>query len=78
MRTEEIIVTSKHLKLILQIIRESCKAYCASGQIGRPLSNGKIQSFNKRQKMAKLTKMLGTFEDFMDSEELESMRQDET
>jgi len=36
-----------------------------------------VKSFNRRQRMAKLTKILGTFEDFMDSEELENMREDE-
>lgn len=33
-----------------------------------------IDEYNQKQKMTHLTKMLGTFEDFMDSEDLEIMR----
>lgn len=33
-----------------------------------------IDEYNKKQKMIHLAKMLGTFEDFMDSDDLEIMR----
>jgi len=33
-----------------------------------------IEEYNQKQKMIHLAKMLGTFEDFMDSEDLEIMR----
>ena len=35
-----------------------------------------IRSYNKRHKMTELTKMLGTFENFMSSDELENTRKD--
>ena len=35
-----------------------------------------IKDYNKRQRMLKLSKMLGTFEDFMTPEDLEIMRKD--
>lgn len=33
-----------------------------------------VQDFNRRQRLSKLADMLGTFEDFMDVEELSAMR----
>lgn len=33
--------------------------------------------FNKRRRMAKLTRILGTFQDFMDQNDLKIMREDE-
>ncbi len=33
-----------------------------------------IDEYNQKQKMIQLAKMLGTFEDFMDSDDLEIMR----
>jgi len=35
-----------------------------------------IKDFNKRQKLAEFSKILGTFEDFMSSEDLRKMRED--
>ena len=36
-----------------------------------------VHSYNKRYKMEKLAKMLGTFEQFMSPEELNDLRKDE-
>jgi len=36
-----------------------------------------IESFNKRCRMARLTEILGTFDQFMTQEDLRRMRQDE-
>ena len=36
-----------------------------------------LKDFNRRQRLAKLAQMLGTFEDFMTQDELEAMREDE-
>ena len=33
-----------------------------------------VRDFNRRQRLGKLVEMLGTFEDFMDAEELSAMR----
>ena len=33
-----------------------------------------VQDFNRRQRLSKLADMLGTFEDFMDADELSAMR----
>jgi len=33
-----------------------------------------VQDFNRRQRLSKLAEMLGTFEDFMDADELNAMR----
>lgn len=33
-----------------------------------------VQDFNRRQRLGKLAEMLGTFEDFMDADELSAMR----
>jgi len=35
-----------------------------------------LKEFNRRQRLAKLASMLGTFKDFMTPEELEIMRED--
>ncbi|MBI3592286.1 MAG: type II toxin-antitoxin system VapB family antitoxin [Nitrospirae bacterium] len=35
-----------------------------------------IKDFNKRQRLAELAKMLGTFKDFMSQEDLRAMRED--
>ena len=35
-----------------------------------------IRDFNRRQRLAKLAKMLGTFDDFMTQDDLEKMRED--
>ncbi len=35
-----------------------------------------IKDFNKRKRLVKLSKMLGTFTDFMTREELKKMRED--
>jgi len=35
-----------------------------------------IEDFNRRQRLAELVKVLGTFEDFMTQEELKKMRED--
>lgn len=35
-----------------------------------------IKDFNRRQRLAKLTKILGTFNDFMSAEDLKKMRED--
>jgi len=37
-----------------------------------------IKDFNRRQRLAQLTKVLGTFEDFMTQDDLKEMREDET
>ena len=37
-----------------------------------------IKDFNRRKRLARLAKMLGTFEDFMTQDELKEMRKDET
>ncbi len=37
-----------------------------------------IKDFNRRQRLAQLTKILGTFEDFMTQDDLKEMREDET
>ncbi len=37
-----------------------------------------IKDFNRRQRLAQLTKILGTFEDFMTQVDLKEMREDET
>lgn len=37
-----------------------------------------IKDFNRRKRLAKLAKVLGTFEDFMTQDELKTMREDET
>ncbi|MBN1849975.1 MAG: type II toxin-antitoxin system VapB family antitoxin [Deltaproteobacteria bacterium] len=36
-----------------------------------------IKEFNKKQRLANLAKMLGTFEDFMTQDELKIMREEE-
>jgi len=36
-----------------------------------------LKDFNKRQRLARLAKMLGTFDDFMTQDDLKIMRQDE-
>lgn len=36
-----------------------------------------IKDFNRRRRLAELAKVLGTFEDFMTSADLASMRQDD-
>jgi len=36
-----------------------------------------LKDFNKRQRLARLSKMLGTFDDFMTQDELKIMREDE-
>ena len=36
-----------------------------------------LKDFNKRQKLAQLARILGTFEDFMTQDELKIMREDE-
>ena len=33
-----------------------------------------VQDFNRRQRLSKLAEMLGTFEDFMDADELSAIR----
>ena len=33
-----------------------------------------VQDFNRRQRLSRLAEMLGTFEDFMDVDELSAMR----
>jgi hypothetical protein len=33
-----------------------------------------VQDFNRRQRLSKLAEMLGTFDDFMDADELSAMR----
>ncbi len=33
-----------------------------------------VQDFNRRQRLSKLAEILGTFEDFMDADELTAMR----
>lgn len=35
-----------------------------------------LKDFNRRRRLAKLAKMLGTFKDFMSQEELKTMRED--
>ena len=35
-----------------------------------------VQDFNRRQRLGQLAGMLGTFDDFMDADELSAMRQD--
>lgn len=35
-----------------------------------------LKDFNRRRRLAKLAKMLGTFKDFMTQEELKTMRED--
>ncbi len=35
-----------------------------------------IKDFNKRNRLTKIAKMLGTFKDFMTTEELKKMRED--
>lgn len=37
-----------------------------------------IKDFNRRQRLAQLAKVLGTFEDFMTQDDLKEMREDET
>ena len=37
-----------------------------------------IKDFNRRKRLAQLSKVLGTFEDFMSQDELKEMREDET
>ena len=37
-----------------------------------------IKDFNRRQRLAQLTKVLGTFEDFMTQDDLKEMREDKT
>jgi Arc/MetJ family transcription regulator len=37
-----------------------------------------IKDFNRRQRMAQLAEVLGTFEDFMTREDLKEMREDAT
>jgi len=37
-----------------------------------------IKDFNRRRRLAELTKILGTFEDFMAQDDLKEMREDET
>ena len=37
-----------------------------------------IKYFNRRQRLAQLTKVLGTFEDFMTQDDLKEMREDKT
>jgi len=37
-----------------------------------------IKDFNRRRRLAELTKILGTFEDFMTQDDLKEMREDET
>ena len=36
-----------------------------------------LKDFNKRQRLAQLAKMLGTFDDFLTQDELKIMREDE-
>ena len=36
-----------------------------------------IKDFNRRQRLAELAKILGTFEDFMSQDDLKKMREDE-
>ena len=36
-----------------------------------------LKDFNKRQRLAKIARMLGTFNDFMNQDDLKSMREDE-
>ena len=36
-----------------------------------------LKDFNKRQRLAQLARILGTFEDFMTQDELKIMREDE-
>ena len=36
-----------------------------------------LKDFNKRQRLARIAKMLGTFDDFMTQDELKIMREDE-
>ncbi len=36
-----------------------------------------LKDFNRRQRLAELTKMLGTFKDFMTQKDLKTMREDE-
>ena len=37
-----------------------------------------IKDFNRRKRLAQLSKVLGTFEDFMTQDELKVMREDKT
>ena len=37
-----------------------------------------IKDFNRRKRLAQLSKVLGTFDDFMTQDELKEMREDET
>jgi Arc/MetJ family transcription regulator len=36
-----------------------------------------LRDFNKRHRLAELSKMLGTFKDFMSQEDLKAMREDD-